>query len=94
MNVAPPPALEACSSVHTSNFPALLRQIGGSLLVTTFQAGRVILMGSPAINTGSNVGGFAFDQRGRRSPALGPWMLGLLSALLAGAGLLRRRGPS
>jgi len=40
----PPPAAEAFSSVHTQNFPALLRELRCSLLVTTFQAGRVILM--------------------------------------------------
>jgi uncharacterized protein (TIGR03032 family) len=38
------PAPEAFSSVHTTNFPALLRELGCSLLVTTFQAGRVIVM--------------------------------------------------
>jgi len=37
-------AAEAFSSVHTQNFPALLRELRCSLLVTTFQAGRVILM--------------------------------------------------
>jgi len=47
------PAPEAFSSVHTTNFPALLRELGCSLLVTTFQAGRVILMRpqQSAINT-------------------------------------------
>jgi hypothetical protein len=27
-------------AVHTTNFPALLQQLGASLLVTTYQAGR------------------------------------------------------
>ena len=31
-------------SVHTSNFPELLRHLHCSILVTTFQAGRVILL--------------------------------------------------
>ena len=44
MNDTATPAPEAFSSVHTTNFPALLRELGCSLLVTTFQAGRVILM--------------------------------------------------
>ncbi len=47
------PAPEAFSSVHTTNFPALLRELRCSLIVTTFQAGRVILMRPQraAINT-------------------------------------------
>ena len=31
-------------AVHTSNFPALLRQLGASLLVTTYQAGKLVLI--------------------------------------------------
>lgn len=31
-------------AVHTSNFPALLRQLGASLLVTTYQAGKLVLV--------------------------------------------------
>ena len=31
-------------AVHTPNFPALLRQIGASLLVTTYQAGKLVLV--------------------------------------------------
>src|SRR5437879_3043352 len=31
-------------AVHTSNFPALLRQIGASLLVTTYQAGKLVMV--------------------------------------------------
>jgi len=37
-------APEAFSSVHTSNFGPLLAELRGSLLVTTFQAGRLILV--------------------------------------------------
>ena len=37
-------APEAFSSVHTGNFPELLRKLHCSILVTTFQAGRVILL--------------------------------------------------
>jgi uncharacterized protein (TIGR03032 family) len=36
-----PPSLRA---VHTPNFPALLRQLGASLLVTTYQAGKLVLV--------------------------------------------------
>ena len=42
--MADPAAPEAFSSLHTQSFPTLLRQLGASLLVTTFQAGRVIVM--------------------------------------------------
>ena len=31
-------------AVHTTNFPALLRQLGASLLVTTYQAGKLVLV--------------------------------------------------
>jgi uncharacterized protein (TIGR03032 family) len=31
-------------AVHTPNFPALLRQLGASLLVTTYQAGKLVLI--------------------------------------------------
>jgi uncharacterized protein (TIGR03032 family) len=31
-------------AVHSTNFPALLRQLGASLLVTTYQAGKLVLV--------------------------------------------------
>jgi uncharacterized protein (TIGR03032 family) len=31
-------------AVHTPNFPALLRQLGASLLITTYQAGKLVLV--------------------------------------------------
>ncbi|MGO9469580.1 MAG: TIGR03032 family protein [Isosphaeraceae bacterium] len=37
----PPAPLRA---VHTPNFPALLRQFGASLLVTTYQAGKLVMV--------------------------------------------------
>ena len=46
-----PPPLRA---VHTPNFPALLRDLGASLLVTTFQAGKLVMVRDP---TRSNVKG-------------------------------------
>jgi len=41
-----PPAKEdpPLRAVHTPNFPALLRQLGVSLLVTTYQAGKLVLV--------------------------------------------------
>ena len=33
-------------SVHTSNFPALLDQLGVSVLVTTYQAGKLVILRS------------------------------------------------
>ena len=75
--------------------------------------------GSPAIDTGANPEGFAYEQRGEGFarvvgpaadigategsvprpvnvpvPVLGPWTLGLLSALLGALGLVRRRRRS
>jgi uncharacterized protein (TIGR03032 family) len=40
-------------SKHTSNFPALLEQLGVSILVTTYQAGKLVLLRAdgPTINT-------------------------------------------
>ena len=38
---AAPPSLRA---VHTPNFPALLRSLGASLLVTTYQAGKLVMV--------------------------------------------------
>ena len=35
---------EPLHAVHTPNFPALLRQLGASLLVTTYQAGRLVMV--------------------------------------------------
>src|SRR6476660_4512061 len=33
-------------SVHTTSFPAILDQLGGSLAVTTYQAGKLVLLRS------------------------------------------------
>ncbi|MEX2305955.1 MAG: TIGR03032 family protein [Pirellulales bacterium] len=53
---AEPPADAAPSplrSVHTTNFPAILEQLGSSLLVTTYQAGKLVVVRSDGgvINT-------------------------------------------
>lgn len=48
-NAAPSPL----RSVHTTNFPAILDQLGSSLLVTTYQAGKLVVVRSDGgvINT-------------------------------------------
>jgi uncharacterized protein (TIGR03032 family) len=49
----PPPGASPLRSVVTSSLPALLRQLGSSLLVSTYQSGRVILLRADgeALNT-------------------------------------------
>jgi uncharacterized protein (TIGR03032 family) len=37
-------APEPLRAVHTTNFPALLRRLGASLLVTTYQAGKLVMV--------------------------------------------------
>ena len=43
---APPasPELPPLRSVHTPNFPGLLAELGASLVVSTYQAGRLVLL--------------------------------------------------
>lgn len=41
---AEPLTAESFTSSHTSNFPALLRELGISLIVSTYQAGKLILV--------------------------------------------------
>ena len=43
MTDLPAPDAEPLRSVHTSNFPALLQQLGASLAITTYQAGKLVL---------------------------------------------------
>ncbi len=38
------PALPPLRSLHTQNFPALLREMGVSVLVTTYQAGKLVIL--------------------------------------------------
>ena len=35
---------EVLGSVHTSNFPDLLREVGGCLIVSTYQAGKLVIL--------------------------------------------------
>src|SRR5437763_5185549 len=45
MAEAPPPAADVpLRSVHTTSLPALLDQLGASLLITTYQAGKLIVV--------------------------------------------------
>jgi hypothetical protein len=43
-DVAKPHALPPVHAVHSANFPGLLRQLGASLLVTTYQAGKLVMV--------------------------------------------------
>lgn len=43
-NKRAPLTLEQLASVHTTNFPGLLRQLRGCLLVTTYQAGKLVIL--------------------------------------------------
>jgi uncharacterized protein (TIGR03032 family) len=47
------PTVEPLRSVYTENFPALLRELGASLMVTTYQAGKLVILRADngAINT-------------------------------------------
>ncbi|MEM9807415.1 MAG: TIGR03032 family protein [Cyanobacteria bacterium P01_D01_bin.56] len=44
VNTESPATLEPLRSVHTTNFPDLLNQLGISLVVSTYQAGKVVLL--------------------------------------------------
>jgi uncharacterized protein (TIGR03032 family) len=41
---APPGAEAPLRAVHTPNFPGILRRLGASLLVTTYQAGKLVMV--------------------------------------------------
>ena len=44
MAAVQPPWTDALGSVHTSNLPELFSQLGISLVVSTYQAGKVIMV--------------------------------------------------
>jgi hypothetical protein len=46
-------------AVHTPNFPALLRQLGASLLVTTYQAGKLVMVRDEGDHLNTHFRGFA-----------------------------------
>src|SRR5215470_9374690 len=51
-------ASEPLRAVHTANFPALLRQLGASLLVTTYQAGKLVLVRDEGDHLNTHFRGF------------------------------------
>ena len=51
----PPEPLRA---VHTANFPSLLRRLGASLLVTTYQAGKLVLVREEGDHLNTHFRGF------------------------------------
>jgi uncharacterized protein (TIGR03032 family) len=55
VKVADPAPLRA---VHTPNFPALLRQLGASLLVTTYQAGKLVMVRDEGDHLNTHFRGF------------------------------------
>ena len=44
LSPTPQPVPSALRAVHTPNFPGLLRRLGASLLVTTYQAGKLVMV--------------------------------------------------
>lgn len=71
-------ALGPLRSVHTTTFPALLQELGLSLVVSTYQAGKVVLIRADGemLNTHFRVlqkpMGLAVNQDGRIAIALNP----------------------
>jgi uncharacterized protein (TIGR03032 family) len=45
-------------AVHTPNFPTLLRQLGASLLVTTYQAGKLVMVRDEGDHLNTHFRGF------------------------------------
>src|SRR5262249_2818788 len=74
---APPPAGNAAPlrSVHTPGFPALLQELGLSVLVTTYQAGKLVVLRADGEVLNTHFRGFSgalgLAVRGGRS-AIGP----------------------
>src|SRR5262245_19450282 len=53
---AGPPPLR---SVHTSNFPDILKELGVSILVTTYQAGKLVMLRPEADRLNTHFRGFS-----------------------------------
>ncbi len=53
-----PSAQAALGSVHTRNFPDLLRQFGGCLLVSTYQAGKLVILRPDGANINTHFRSF------------------------------------
>ncbi|WP_428152374.1 TIGR03032 family protein [Brevundimonas sp.] len=56
---AAPVKIEPFASSHTSNFPELLAAIGGSLVVSTYQSGRVVLLRAQGERLNTHFSAFA-----------------------------------
>jgi uncharacterized protein (TIGR03032 family) len=56
--MTPPAEPEPLSSVHTTSLPALLQQIGASLLITTYQAGKLIAVRAEEQRANTHFRGF------------------------------------
>ncbi len=52
------PGPEPLRAVHTPNFPALLRRLGASLLVTTYQAGKLVMVRGEGDHLNTHFRGF------------------------------------
>ncbi len=52
------PALEPLRSVHTEGFPELLRTLGASLMVTTYQAGKLVVLRADSGGLNTHFRGF------------------------------------
>src|SRR4051794_33114264 len=52
------PAPLPLRAVHTPNFPALLRQLGASLLITTYQAGKLVMVRDEGDHLNTHFRGF------------------------------------
>ncbi len=48
MSQAEPESTEPLRSVHTNTFPELLTQLGASVWVTTYQAGKLVILRNDA----------------------------------------------
>jgi len=76
-NGAPAPSAAPASlrAVHTPNFPALLRRLGASLMVTTYQAGKLVLGRGEGDHLNTHFRGFPAPMglalHGDRHPAIG-----------------------
>jgi len=54
----PRPAQEVLASVHTTGFPDLLRQLGGCLLISTYQAGKLVILRPDGTSINTHFRGF------------------------------------
>src|SRR5262249_36703826 len=84
-------------AAHTPNFPALLRQLGASLLVTTYQAGKLVLVRDEGDRLNTHYRAFPSPMglatvAGGPGPAVAPPVR--FGGSRAGPGVARGRGPA